>query len=70
MRKLGFEDPEVIDVTITTTEEQRSTEWMQFHSLENFLDPDDSNKTIEGFPAPRRAIVTARVPGVLKLGSI
>ena len=70
LRKLGFEDPEVIDVTITTTEEQRSTEWMQFHSLANFLDPDDSSKTIEGYPAPRRAVVTARVPGVLKLGNI
>jgi tRNA (mo5U34)-methyltransferase len=70
LRKLGFEDPEVIDVSITTTGEQRSTEWMQFHSLENFLDPNDSNRTIEGYPAPRRAVVTARVPGVLRLGSI
>jgi tRNA (mo5U34)-methyltransferase len=67
MRKLGFVDPEVIDVTTTTTDEQRSTDWMRFHSLENFLDPQDSSKSIEGYPAPRRAVVTARVPGVLVL---
>lgn len=67
MRKLGFEDPKVIDVTTTTTDEQRSTEWMQFHSLANFLDPDDPSKTIEGYPSPRRAVITARAPGVLEL---
>jgi tRNA (mo5U34)-methyltransferase len=64
LRKLGYVDPQLVDVCITTTQEQRSTEWMRFHSLANFLDPDDANKTIEGYPAPRRAIVTARVPGV------
>jgi tRNA (mo5U34)-methyltransferase len=64
LRKLGFVDEALVDVCVTTTEEQRSTQWMTFHSLANFLDPDDSSKTIEGYPAPRRAIVTARLPGV------
>jgi tRNA (mo5U34)-methyltransferase len=59
LRKLGFRKPRLIDVNRTTTEEQRSTEWMTFHSLENFLDPQDKGRTIEGYPAPRRAIVTA-----------
>ena len=63
LRKLGFRDPELVDVTVTSTSEQRSTDWMRFHSLADFLDPADSGKTIEGYPAPRRAIVTARVPG-------
>lgn len=63
LRKLGFVDTQLVDVGVTTTAEQRSTEWMTFHSLANFLDPDDASKTIEGHPAPRRAIVTARVPG-------
>ncbi len=63
LRKMGFADTELIDVTVTSTKEQRSTGWMRFHSLENFLDPDDSSKSIEGYPAPRRAIVTARAPG-------
>lgn len=68
IRKLGFVEPELIDISMTTTEEQRATPWMRFHSLENFLDPDDSSKSLEGYPAPRRAIVTARVPGNFKLG--
>ena len=63
LRKLGFVDAQLVDVTVTSTEEQRSTEWMRFHSLADFLDPADSSKSIEGYPAPRRAIVTARVSG-------
>ena len=63
LRKLGFLEPELVDVCATSTEEQRSTEWMTFHSLADFLDPEDSSKSIEGYPAPRRAVVTARVPG-------
>ncbi len=63
LRKLGFVDCRLVDVTATSTEEQRSTDWMRFQSLADFLDPGDSSKTIEGYPAPRRAIVTARVSG-------
>lgn len=66
LRKLGFVEPEVVDVCVTSTEEQRSTEWMTFHSLAEFLDPEDASKSIEGYPAPRRAVVTARVPGKWK----
>jgi tRNA (mo5U34)-methyltransferase len=66
LRKLGFVDPQLVDVCVTTTEEQRSTEWMTFHSLADFLDPEDATKSIEGYPAPRRAIVTARLPGTWK----
>jgi tRNA (mo5U34)-methyltransferase len=62
LQKLGFRNPEVVDVNVTSTDEQRSTEWMTYHSLSNFLDPDDSSKSIEGYPAPMRAIVTARAP--------
>ena len=59
LRKLGFVDTQLVDVATTSTEEQRSTPWMKFHSLANFLDPHDSSKTIEGYPAPRRAVVIA-----------
>jgi len=34
---------------------------MDFHSLCNFLDPEDSAKTIEGHPAPKRAILVAHL---------
>ncbi len=59
LAKIGFRNIEQVDVTITTVDEQRSTDWMQFQSLADFLDPEDSSKTIEGYPAPRRAIFTA-----------
>ena len=32
---------------------------MKFESLADFLDPNDHTKTIEGYPAPTRIIVTA-----------
>ena len=62
LKKVGFKDIKLIDVTSTSTSEQRSTDWMTFHSLEQFLDPDDHSKTIEGYPAPKRAIFTAKAP--------
>ena len=60
IRQAGFSDVEVVDVTATTPCEQRSTPWMQFESLDRALDPDDSSLTIEGHPAPVRAVVIAR----------
>jgi len=44
---------------VTTLAEQRSTDWMPFHSLADFLDPKDRSLTIEGYPAPKRAVVLA-----------
>lgn len=60
VKQAGFKNAEVVDVTATTTSEQRTTHWMSFESLEQALDPDDSSLTIEGLPAPVRAIVIAR----------
>ena len=59
LRKCGFKQINVLDVSPTTTEEQRSTDWMTFHSLSHFLDPNDASRTAEGHPAPLRAVVTA-----------
>ncbi|MCX2982317.1 tRNA 5-methoxyuridine(34)/uridine 5-oxyacetic acid(34) synthase CmoB [Halieaceae bacterium IMCC14734] len=59
LRKLGYKNIEVIDVSVTTPAEQRSTDWMQFQSLADFLDPKDSSLSIEGYPAPTRAMVVA-----------
>lgn len=60
LAKAGFKHIKLINVSTTTTEEQRSTDWMTFHSLQQFLDPNDASKTIEGYPAPKRAIFTAK----------
>lgn len=54
----GFRDPVVVDRTATTPGEQRSTEWMPFHSLEDALSPDRS-ATVEGHPPPLRAMLRA-----------
>ena len=55
----GFSNTRVINTTKTTSKEQRVTEWMQFESLDEFLDKHDKDKTIEGYPAPVRSIVVA-----------
>jgi tRNA (mo5U34)-methyltransferase len=60
--EIGFKNIRIIDVTRTTTEEQRQTDWMTFESLCDFLDKQDNNKTIEGHLAPIRAILLAEKP--------
>ena len=60
---IGFAEPRIIDVGVTSLEEQRRTAWMTFHSLEQFLNPADHSLTAEGLPAPRRALLVAQRPG-------
>lgn len=57
LRDAGFPDVRTADVSTTTTAEQRRTEWMPFDSLAEALDPADPARTIEGWPAPRRALL-------------
>lgn len=59
-RRCGFNNVELINVAKTTIAEQRSTPWMRFHSLKEFLNPLDPNLTCEGLPAPLRAIFIAK----------
>lgn len=61
-KAVGFNNARIIDVTKTTSAEQRQTEWMQFESLSDFLDKNDKCKTVEGYPAPTRAILLAERP--------
>jgi tRNA (mo5U34)-methyltransferase len=62
LRRSGFRDIEIVDQSITTTDEQRSTEWMRFESLAEALDPADPGRTVEGWPAPRRVVAVAHAP--------
>ncbi|GIZ11151.1 tRNA 5-methoxyuridine(34)/uridine 5-oxyacetic acid(34) synthase CmoB [Pseudomonas sp. NCCP-436] len=62
LRRAGFEDVRCVDVSTTSVQEQRATEWMRFQSLPEFLDPADHSRTIEGLPAPTRAVLVARKP--------
>ena len=57
--RCGFRDIRLVSVCKTTPEEQRPTEWMTYESLPHFLDPQNPDLTVEGYPAPQRAIFTA-----------
>lgn len=63
LEKSGFADCEVIDETKVTEEEQRATALMPYESLSDFLNPQNRDLTIEGYPAPHRTIVRARRKG-------
>ena len=56
----GLTSIEVVDISATTPAEQRATEWTFEQSLADFLDPQNPHLTIEGYPAPQRAIVICR----------
>jgi tRNA (mo5U34)-methyltransferase len=56
----GFAGAEIVDVNQTSLEEQRATPWMRFESLEKAIDPGDRERTIEGHPRPRRALLIAQ----------
>lgn len=58
--RAGFNEIEVLDIVKTESSEQRKTEWINTHSLEDFLDKNDQNKTIEGYPAPKRVYIKAK----------
>ena len=59
LQRAGFVDVEVLAVSKVTFDEQRRTDYAPFQSLEDFLDPKDPNRTVEGFPAPYRAVLKA-----------
>ncbi len=58
--KMGFEILHCSDKVKTTLDEQRQSEWMDFHSLNQFLDKDNDELTVEGHAAPYRMIVVAK----------
>lgn len=60
LKKAGFKDIKLINKYATTVEEQRQTQWITTETLKNWLDPNDSTKTIEGLPAPIRTIITCK----------
>ena len=58
----GFSTIKLVSVNQTIPEEQRSTPWIgeDSASLIDFLDPNNNNLTIEGYPAPKRAVFICR----------
>lgn len=59
LKRTGFTDIRCVDINQTSIQEQRATDWMTFKSLPDFLDSNNSNYTVEGLPAPKRAIFVA-----------
>jgi len=62
LEKTKFSNIEVVDINQTSTDEQRTTDWMRFHSLSNYLCPENEQLTVEGHPRPLRAVITANAP--------
>ena len=59
MKRCGFINIRVADISTTEISEQRSTEWMPSESLAECLDPENPDNTVEGLPAPKRAVLIA-----------
>jgi tRNA (mo5U34)-methyltransferase len=57
--RAGFKNVEVLEIRKTDLKEQRKTEWIDTQSLEDFLDPADPDRTVEGYPAPKRVYIKA-----------
>jgi len=57
MKRAGFKNVQTLDITPTTQKEQRKTEWINTYSLDDFLDPVDPSRTVEGYPAPIRFLI-------------
>ncbi len=57
--RAGFSSVEVLEVRKTMENEQRKTEWIPGQSLDTFLDKNDPNYTVEGYPAPKRVYIKA-----------
>ena len=57
--RAGFESVDILETVVTDHNEQRKTEWIDGQSLEDFLDPNDETKTVEGYPAPKRVYIKA-----------
>lgn len=60
LQKVGFNDITLLDDNITTSTEQHRTEWLGDNpqSLEDFI---IGEHTIEGYPRPRRVMVSAKL---------
>lgn len=59
LRRIGFDEIQIIDVSVTSNQEQRRTEFMTFESLSDFVDPENAELTVEGYPMPARVVISA-----------
>ncbi len=60
LQRAGFSDVELFCQHPMSSVEQRRTNWMEFESYADFLDPQDPSRTVEGYPAPDRVFLIGR----------
>jgi tRNA (mo5U34)-methyltransferase len=60
LTRCGFKDIQQFCLHPMSNQEQRKTKWMSFESYDDFIDPRDPAKTVEGYPAPWRIFFKAR----------
>lgn len=53
----GFSVISSSEIVVTTGDEQRVTEWCTRKSIDDFLDPNNPELSVEGYPRPRRVIM-------------
>jgi tRNA (mo5U34)-methyltransferase len=58
-KRAGFEDIEILAIKKTELNEQRKTDWINSQSLNDFLDTNNPELTVEGYPAPKRVYIKA-----------
>ena len=59
LTRCGFKNISIINTSTTSLIEQRKTRWMPFESLDSALDKTNKTLTIEGYPSPKRVIISA-----------
>ncbi len=65
LQRARFVEVQVLADTPSSESEQRPTDWCPpgYPSLRHSLDPNDPDRTVEGHPAPRRFLLSARKRG-------
>ena len=61
LTRVGFREVEIFFEHGMNRSEQRRTDWMVFESYTDFIDPDNPELTVEGYPAPIRVYLKAQV---------
>lgn len=60
MQRAGMQSVELFCSHTMSETEQRRTEWMEFESYNDFIDPLNRSLTIEGYPAPCRVFLSGK----------
>jgi len=59
VERAGFSQAKIFCFHPMSNLEQRPTDWMDFESYDDFIDPADPSRTVEGYPTPLRLFVRA-----------